>query len=679
MTKLLQGSLSLLALVLLTGCQPDQPTPEDRLNDYINHWNAEEFSDMYTNFLNEGTKNTFDTEAFVDRQDKLFDDLSIENLEVSFTDLPEDMEWNTDEPADFPVQVKMDTVAGPVEFEETMTLLYETQEEAENWFVEWNPAFILPGLEAEDTVRLSRNSAARGEILDREGRPVAINGTGFEIGIVPERLEDGSAMKAEIAELLGVTEEYIDTQLGQSWVKEDLFVPITKTIKTNTELIAEVEEMAGVTYRETAMREYPYGESLSHLTGYIGRITAEQLAELEDEGYTESDSIGRQGLEQRLEDRLRGKDGMRIFIDKAGENGEQITVAETETENGEVVSLTIDAELQQETYDAMSGEAGTSAAIDPNTGETLALVSSPAFDPNEFVVGMSSERYEELSEDPLNPFYNRFDKSYAPGSTIKPVTAAIGMEAGTLDPSQGLTIEGATWQKDSSWGDYRVTRLHPEAPNPIDLNKALVYSDNIYFARQALDMGREDLVSGFESYGFGEDIPFFWNLRSSQISNDGTIESEGQTADTSFGQGQMLTNILHLAAIYQPFITDGIMYEPTLLLEEEKGQIWKEGLVSPTNADILRSGMRNVVVDGYAQSANIPSFALAGKTGTAELKTEIGEDGQENGFFVAYDSENPQFIMSMMIEGIEDQGGSDYVADFVANAFVGYYGNITEE
>src|SRR5690606_9821458 len=160
-----------------------------------------------------------------------------------------------------------------------------------------------------------------------------------------------------------------------------------------------------------------------------------------------------------------------------------------------------------------------SAAVNPETGETLVLVSSPAYDPNEYMLGISESRFKELSEDPLNPLFNRFGAAYAPGSTIKPVTAAIGMEAGALDPAQGLQIDGATWQKDGSWGDYRVSRLHPEAPNPIDLNKALVYSDNIYFARQALEMGNETFVAGLKNFGFGEEIPFALELQPSQISN----------------------------------------------------------------------------------------------------------------------------------------------------------------
>ena len=670
MAKKLSSILALACLVFLAGCQ-QQAKPEDRLKAYIEHWNEGEFSEMYSAYLNNGTKEAYASEDFVERQQKLYEDLAIENVEVTYTQPAEDAEWDTENPADFPVQVKMDTLAGPVEFEKTMTLLFETQQDTEDWFVEWDPSFIFEELETGDEVRVSPTNAERGEILDRNEQPIAINGTGYNIGVVPESFTEDAATE-DLAEILGISAASIDEKLSQSWVQEDQFVPISKAAKNDEELLEKVKAIQGATSQETAMREYPYGEALGHLSGYIGPITAEKLEELEDQGYTSTDSLGRRGLEQTLEERLRGKNGMKILIKKQGENGEELTIAEKLPENGETVILTIDAELQKSTFEAMEGEAGTSAAVDPETGETLVLVSSPAYDPNEYMLGISESRFKELSENPLNPLFNRFGAAYAPGSTIKPITAAIGMEAGTLDPAAGLQIDGATWQKDGSWGDYRVSRLHPEAANPIDLNKALVYSDNIYFARQALEMGNEALLSGLQSFGFGEEIPFALELQTSQISNEGTLGSEGQLADTSFGQGQMLTNILHLASMYEPFLTDGIMYKPLLFMDEEKSQVWKDGLLSAENAEILRNGMRNVVVDGYAQSANSPSVKIAGKTGTSELKGAIGEDGQENGFFVAYDSESPDFILAMMIESIEDNGGSDYVAGFAATVFEDY-------
>ncbi|MDX1805805.1 MAG: penicillin-binding transpeptidase domain-containing protein [Paenisporosarcina sp.] len=667
MKKRLMGVLFVLFAILLTGCQ-EKVTPEDRLAEYVGHWNKGDFATMYKDYLNKGTKEVFNTENFVERQESLQKDLGIENVKVTYTKPAKDTEWDIEKPADFPIKVSMDTVAGPVEFEKTITLVNETRDEDENWFVKWDTSFIFPELGEKDTVGISTSKPARGEILDRNEQPIAINGEGEEIGVVPEKFTD-EASKTKLAELLGTSVEYIERQLDQSWVRPSDFVPIEKVAKHETELLEEAIKIPGVTYKKTPMREYPYGEALSHLSGYIGVITAEQLEKLKDKGYTEADLVGRQGMEYILEERLRGTSGVRIYIKPPEKGAETITVAEIKNVDGETISLTIDAELQQKTYQAMKGEAGTSAAVDPKTGETLALVSSPGFDPSELMLGISSEKLEELNENPLNPLYTRFAASYAPGSTLKPMTAAIGMEAGTLDPAEGLTINGSTWSDPSWGGNYKVTRVHAEAPNPIDLNKALVYSDNIYFAREALDMGYETFIEGLKGFGYGEKIPFIYNLKASQISNDGKIGSLGRLADTSFGQGEMLTNILHLASMYEVFITDGVMYKPTLLMEDEKSQVWKEGLVSAENAAILRKSLRNVVVNGFAQAANLPSVPLAGKTGTAELKAAGEEDGKENGFFVTYNSENPTFILAMMIEGVEDNDGSAYVAELVSTIF----------
>ncbi|QTD43080.1 penicillin-binding transpeptidase domain-containing protein [Sporosarcina sp. Te-1] len=670
MKKRLIILLAFCIIWVLAGCEK-KTTPDERLEAYVALWNDHEYTQMYDRFLTKETKQSFDTTNFVDRQEKLAKDLSIENLKVTFEKPDKETEWDPKNPAAFNIQVEMDTVAGPVSFEKKIVFIHETQDEEENWYAKWDPSFIFPELESKDTVGITTIDSKRGEILDRNDQPIAINGKGFEVGIVPGKFDH--AHKKEFAKSIGVSPEFIDTQLNQTWVKPDYFVPIAKLARTDANVLDSLVAIPGVTYQKTPMREYPYGEALAHVSGYIGKITAEQLEERKDQGYKESDLIGRQGLERLLEDRLRGQDGIRLFIKKPDAGADLVVIAEKPATDGETVHVTIDAELQKLIYDSMKGEPGTSAAVNPNTGETLALVSSPSFDPAHFMLGMSGDRYKQLSEDPLQPLFNRFAAAYAPGSTMKPITAAIGLEAGTLNPSEGIVIQGRTWQKDASWGNYKVSRLHPEAPNPMDLNKALIYSDNIYFAQQALKLGRQPFIDGLHEFGYGEPLPFALNLAASQISNDGKISSEGQLADSSFGQGQMLTNILHLTSMYEVFLTDGVIYKPTLFAEEETGQVWKQGIMSPEHASIMRTDLRNVVVDGFAQAANMPNIPLAGKTGTAELKATGEGRGQENGFFVTYNSADPTLLLAMMIEHVEDNNGSGYVAAMVADVFKAYH------
>lgn len=175
--------------------------------------------------------------------------------------------------------------------------------------------------------------------------------------------------------------------------------------------------------------------------------------------------------------------------------------------------------------------------IQPKTGDVLALVSTPAFDPNDFISGMSSSTYTKLEKDPGKPLINRFALTYAPGSTIKPVTAAIALDTGTTTAAATKTITGTSWQKSADWGSYKVTRVHANN-SPENMEKALVLSDNIFFAQTALDIGADKFAKGLKGFGFGEDIPFAYPLKASQISSTGKFSSDIQLADTGYGKGR---------------------------------------------------------------------------------------------------------------------------------------------
>lgn len=676
MDKRLLGVFAFIVLIIfLAGCQ-EETVPEEakaevtseaelRAQQYIGLWNNREFSKMYGSFLNQGSKDVYGSLNFATWQEEIYEQLGVSNINVTYTPSDNGGEYPKDMPADFQVQVEMETLAGPIEFEQTLTLMYEAHAEMEDWFVEWNPGFILPRLELGDEVEVRMTEPKRGELIDRNDKPIAVNSEAVMVGVVPQNFNTAE-QKQKLARALGIDVEEINAAINQSWVQPHYFVPIKQVPRSDQLTLDRVFAVPGTKQEASDFREYPYGEALAHLIGYIGPITAEQLAELEDEGYGPNDMIGRQGLERALEEQLRGKPGVRVIAHKPGD-AEPVTLFENDAGESQVIKLTIDAELQKSIFESMGGEPGTSAAVDPETGETLALVSSPSYNPNEFVKGITGARYDELANAAGNPLFNRFAASYSPGSAIKPVTAAIGLDTGTIDPEEGVTIEGKRWQLNGSWGGFHITRVHDNAENPIDLLKALVYSDNIYFAQKGLDIGREKLMAGYENFGFTDDIPFLLNLQPSQVSNDGTLGSDGQTADTAYGQGQMLVNILHLAAMYEPFLNGGTMYESLLLLDEDEPAVWKDDLVSDEDAELLRAAMRSVVTDGYTNSANISEVAVAGKTGTAELKMRTGERGTENGYFVGYDSEDPNVIIAMMIEGIEDEAnGSDYVAAKVA-------------
>ena len=265
--------------------------------------------------------------------------------------------------------------------------------------------------------------------------------------------------------------------------------------------------------------------------------------------------------------------------------------------------------------------------------------------------------------------YNRFRQAWCPGSAFKPVIAAIGLEKGALDPFKDYGNEGLKWQKDSSWGSYFVTTLHTY--EPVTLENALIYSDNIYFAKAALKIGAETFTGELDKMGFNQEIPFDIGMTSSQYSNSEAIDSEVQLADSGYGQGQMLVNPLHLACMYSAFFNEGNMITPYLEYEEGKtASYWAEGVFTPEAANIIYEDLKEVVSNpngtGYAASKAV-GVTLAGKTGTAEIKaTQEDENGTELGWFAVYNTgvaDSDTILMLNMVEDVKGRGGSGYVVN----------------
>ncbi|WP_462406593.1 penicillin-binding transpeptidase domain-containing protein [Gracilibacillus sp. Marseille-QA3620] len=659
--KSILASFLFILLFISVGCSDDSVQPESRLNDYVKLWNKQDFEEMYTDYLSASTKESYKSEDFIDRYEKVYSDLGITDLKVE-TAFEGEQDREDKEQVTLPIKVKMNSIAGEIEFDKDVELKKETRDEEENWYINWDTTFILPDLQKDEKIGIKSRKAQRGEIFDRNGKGLAINGTAQQVGIVPEQFDD--TKKAEVAKILDNTTEYIDKQLNQSWVEPSLFVPIQKIAKDDKERIEQLNAIDGVQFSETAVREYPYKESAAHLTGYVGTITAEELEKHKDKGYSASSVIGKRGLEELLEEQLRGKDGYTIYIDRE----EPAVIAETEPEDGQSVTLMVDADLQKTAYTNMKGVAGTFSAVQPETGDVLALVSSPSFDPNDFILGMSAENYKKLEENAKQPLLNRFAATFSPGSSIKPLIAMIGLNAGTLDPNKTIDISGLKWSKGEEWGNASITRV-TDPKRPVDLEAALQYSDNIYFAQTALAIGEDKLISGLKDLGVGEEkFPLEYPIRASQISNDGKLTSSKLLADTGYGQGEVLMSLVHLASLYGGIVQDGTLMKPRLF-ETTEAAVWKESITSSDNAALLKKDMRKVVTDGTATAAKSDQFALAGKTGTAELKKSQDEKGQENGLFVAYDQNNPNAVMSILVENVQDEGGGKAVQKMVLQTF----------
>lgn len=640
------------SIILLTGCNKD-PIPEDRFEGFIKDWEKQDFSNVYDQFSTD-VKETVKKDEFVDRFTKIYKDIDVHDLKVKFKKPEEEVKPNDNGEVTFSYDLSMETIAGPINFTEKATLVLEEKDDEKKWAIKWKPAMFLPDMEEGDEIGISITSPTRGEIVDRNGVALAENGLVYEIGLVPQDLgENKDSTIATVAEKLKLTPESVEKALNASWVKPDYFVPIKRLSLQEQELATQVTQLNGVLSKKVDSRVYPFKEATAHLIGYIGNVTAEDLKSLEEKGYTANDVVGKKGLEMVLEDRLRGEKGAKVYIKKANDKGE-VTLAEKTAKDGETITLAIDIDVQLVAYDQIRGNAGAAAAIHPLTGEALALVSSPSFDSNSFVLGISTEEWNQLNEDPLKPLINRFGATYAPGSTFKPITAGIALENQVITPETSINITGKQWQKDSSWGGYSITRV-ADPGKPVNLRDAFVYSDNIYFAQAALGIGGERFETELKKYGFGESFPFEYPLYESKISNEG-LKTEILTADTGYGQGQLEMNPVHLAISYTPLLNSGNLIKPRLLLDGAEAEVWKENVITPETAQVILDDLVQVVEDsnGTAQDARIDGVKIAGKTGTAELKATKDEDGKENGLFVAVNTENPSLLVAMLIEDVKN-------------------------
>ena len=644
-------------------------SPQELLIEYMNYIPKQSYEKMYAMLEIEASRN-ISQEDFIKRNSAIYEGIEVQNMKVEIITYDEEQMTVT-------YQTSFDTVAGNISFENEAFFL----EGKEGYKLVWDDSMIFPNLTSTDKIRVSTTQAERGEILDRNGRGLAVKGTASSVGIVPGKLENKEEVIAQIAELLETTPEAIEKKLSAKWVKDDSFVPIKTiprveeielmSISPDEEVLKENErhekllEIPGVMISDVEVREYPLGEAAAHLVGYVQSVTAEDLEEHAGEGYTANSVIGRSGMEGLFESELKGQNGCRIYIVNS-ESKEKEELACILVQHGQDIQLTIDANLQISLYEQFKEDKSCSVAMNPYTGEVLALVSTPAYDNNDFIMGLSSEQWTALNEDENKPMYNRFRQVWCPGSTFKPITAAVGLQSGAIDPMEDYGNVGLSWQKDASWGSYHVTTLH--AYEPVILENALIYSDNIYFAKAALKIGSEEMESSLTGLGFNEELPFEIKMAESQYSNSEGIETEIQLADSGYGQGQVLVNPLHMACIYSAFCNEGNVIKPYLVYKNEiAAEYWIPGAFSNETASRVLEGTKKVVNDsnGTGYAAHRDDILLAGKTGTAEIKASKDDtSGTELGWFAIFTAEDtverPILIISM-VEDVKGRGGSGYV------------------
>ena len=629
--------------------------PEDILNTYISLLNEGKYEEMYE-MISSDSKEKISKEDFIKRNKNIYEGIDACNIKINVLDIQKndgiyEIEYNE----------SLNSVAGNINFRNTSKFSKENKK----YLLKWSSSQIFPYLRDKDKIRVSTVKANRGEILDRNNIKLAENGKLSLVGLVPGKLgnEKESNIK-KVANLLEISEEFILEKLNKGYVKEDTFVDLKKVSMSNTKLKEELLEIPGVMINSVDGRVYPFGKELSHLIGYIKPISMEELNNKEKEGYTSKSYIGKSGIEYSFENELRGIDGVEINI--LDENGNKIReIAKQDKKDGKDIKLTIDSKLQTNVYNQMKDDKGLFVVMNPKTGELLSLVSAPTYDANDFILGLTNSKWDELNNDEKKPLFNRFLQSYCPGSTFKPITGGIGLSNNIIKKDTTFEYSGNSWQKDKSWGDYKVTTLKSYL-GPKNVTNALINSDNIFFANTALKIGKDKFKSNLEDLYFNKDMDIMLNTKKSQI---GDLKSEIKLADTGYGQGDLLVNPIHMASIYSIFYNEGKMVKPKILYSDNnKIEYLNENAISKEAANIIKEGLIEVIEnkDGTAKDMKIDGIKIAGKTGTAELKkTSDDKESGTLGWFNCFtiNKENEDYLIIGMVENTQNNssGGSHLV------------------
>ena len=619
---------------------------EQVVTEYFELLKKKDYKQMYQ-MLNPKIVYTPTQKYFVEKYKEFYEEIDAKNIQIKILDEQDSV---------IEYLIYIDTLAGRITYRNKVGVKDEQ--------IQFNKNLIMDGYTDGCKIKITTyNPEKRGRILDRNGKVLAEDGKGYSVGLVKGKL-NGENDYGQIAQYLETDVETLQKKMSASWINDDSFVPIktvseaTKNDLTNKNILG----INGVKISTVSIRTYPYDKVASHIVGYVQNVNAEDLKKHKNEGYNSTSVIGRSGIEAAYEEKLRGITSGKIdLVDKNDKVIKELCHKKVKM-SPQDITLTIDIDLQQSLYNEYQNDKSASVALNPQTGEVLALVSTPSYSNNDFVLGLSTDKWNALNNDSNQPLMSRYKQTYTPGSTMKPITAAIGLETKTIDANKDLGAKDK-WQKDSSWGNYYVTTLH--APSPNNLKNAITYSDNVYFARSALNIGKDNLFKYYKNLKIGEKIPFELSLNRSQYINKNQKVNDQFIADSGYGQGQILMNPLQLASIFSAFVNNGSIYQPHIVQGQTK--TWIKNIFSKETTKTIKEDLINAIADKNATGHAIyhDQVVLAGKTGTAEIKqSQSDTTGTELGWFTVMTTDEKQpILMTTVVEDVKNRGGSGYVVE----------------
>lgn len=527
--------------------------------------------------------------------------------------------------------------------------------------------------------------APRGLIFDRNGVLLADNQPSYILAVVVEHTPNRNALLDELATIVELKETDRERFLQQLQKPRRPFEPIP--LKTNLSelevaaLAVREHQLPGVTVQVELSRHYPMPEYFSHLVGYVGRINERDLERIDTERYAGTHVLGKLGIEQQYESELLGHPGFEYVETDA--RGRVLRVLERHNPDpGDNIYLHVDSRLQVAVQDLLAEERASVVMLDIETGGVLAFISTPGFDSNEFVSGISSALYNSWLHDPDRPLFNRaLQGQYPPGSTIKPIFGLIGLEVGAIDESFSI-LDPGFFRLPNFSRPFRDWKR--EGHGRVDLTRAIQESCDTYFYEMGYRMGIDDLAEYSMRFGLGVqtgiDLPGerigIMPSRDWKQGARGEPWYPGDTINTSIGQGYMLTTPLQLAQATAVLARNGRVLAPTVVQ-----RLGEEPVVSPqideiefqsTNLALVQEAMRRVVhVQGGTAfnsiGRSLTGYQMAGKSGTAQVISvaadveyddlELEKRLRDHALFVAYAPiDNPQVAIAVIVENGE--GGS---------------------
>jgi len=506
--------------------------------------------------------------------------------------------------------------------------------------------------------------APRGKILDRDGRVIVDNHSSWSLILSRENLH--TEHLREIAD--GLHLDYDDLMLKVArYRKRPKYEPIIiKEELTPSDLAFVESHRDPETFPEmetilSQRRLYPQNGVLAHVIGYTGEISESELDDPAYAKYNQGQIIGKTGIEKEYNDILMGVDGERqSVVDNRGREREVLGIKDAKP--GQNLQLTIDLDLQAVAELTLQGRRGAVVALDPRTGEVLAMASQPSFDPNKFAVRIKSSDWKELTTDPGNPLLNRaIQAQWAPGSTFKPIVALAGLESGSIDEDTTIGCPGGA----TFFGHYyKCWSTH----GSVSLHKGIVQSCDAYFYNVGNKTGIDSLAFYATQTGLGEksgiDLPNEatgtvpspeWKLR-----NFRQKWFAGETISVSIGQGALTVTPLQIARAIGGVAMGGVWHTPHLLLSATKSEKPHEWALNPENVRKIVDGMYGVVNEpgGTGVRAKLQGLDVCGKTGSAQTASNeyahSHQDVKDNAWFVEYaPCHNPEIVVSVLWESAE--------------------------